>query len=537
MKKKPYLWFYQDPDEFREWKFLNSLSTADLKTFDAKVKEKIERFGNIYFYRPIPKLLPFHEDTNDTRLIHGNNGSGKSIAAAADTGYEFIGFSPYRDVPAPDFGSRLIWIITTDYKIQTDSSQLILFSNVASPVRDIGLLPSIDFLEDAGFEVSWENKQKNILGGLLNPWDGTQLQFKSMEQRTQSLAAAPVDFAWGDEIIPYEKYDEIQARLMRKHGRFIMSYLIDKPEDSWTVTELYRQYQADIKTDGVSTLSFFFVSIEDNTYLDQEDIAKRKKKYTEEGRTWRFSEGGQFVICPRGQVVYEDFVPEHHIRLGLWKTFDPLSTLFRVWDLGAKNPCCTGFQIDELNRKRILFTILGENIELRNFIDQVEAKCKDLFPMCMSTFEVLPHDANRRPANGVSAERATDTFRSKGLTEFRVLYVNVEPSIQSANAALGNWIKRQPEILIDADEAMLMQNMMSLYVRDDKGAPKKDGYFEHISDNFKLMITFCKKLTQPSEQGKQEQEWKEWEKKLLRKYGREDLFRNNYQSPDYGEYD
>jgi hypothetical protein len=79
--------------------------------------------------------------------------------------------------------------------------------------------------------------------------------------------------------------------------------------------------------------------------------------------------------------------------------------------------------------------------------------------------------------------------------------------------------------------------MLSLYIRDDKGSPKKDGYFEHVSDNFKLLITFCKKLTQPNEQERQQQEWTTWEKKLLKEHGREDLFRKSYQSPDYGEYD
>src|SRR5690606_7453967 len=106
-------------------------------------REMIERYGNLFFYQPIPKLLDFHKDTNPIRIAHGNNASGKSYAAGAETGYVASGYSPYREIAPPPTGTRVIWVVTANFDIQKDSSQTILFSNLESPVRDIGLFPDI----------------------------------------------------------------------------------------------------------------------------------------------------------------------------------------------------------------------------------------------------------------------------------------------------------------------------------------------------------------------------------------------------------
>lgn len=450
---KKFRWWYEDDTEYRLWTFLNALPKSERESKYKEVcEEKIQRFGNIYFYKPIPKIVPYHEDTNPTRLIYGDNGSGKSYAACADDAYEFIGWSPFRDIPRPDFGTKLIWVVTTDYKIQKSSSQLLLFSNVDSPVRDVGLLPDIDYLESEGFKISWENKAKGILESITAP-NGTRLEFKSMEQKLNSLAAAPLDYGHGDEIVPKDMYDEVQARLLRKHGRFTLSYLIEEPEHSWTVKDIYAHYLNDHKLHGHSPISFYFLGWEDNVYLDSKDIDERRKRFSNTGSTWRFGNGQGFIIRPRGQVLYEDYSAEIHLKEGLYKSFDDLSTLYRVWDLGYLRPACTAWQIDKYNRKRILLSVLGENIQLRDFIEEIEAKCRELFPRCMSTHEVLPHDARRRPATGVSPVRPIDVFDEAGLKSRSIVYVDAEAAILAGNTALGTLIRREPEVLIDMDYA------------------------------------------------------------------------------------
>jgi len=494
LPKKRFLWWYQDPDLYKEWEFLNALPPPDKIRFAGKMEEMRKRYGNIYFYTPIPKLRAYHEDVNTQKYAYGNNGSGKSMAAAAETAFEFIGWSPFRTIPPPDFGSKLLWIASTDSNIQKDSSQLIFFSDILSPSRDIGLLPAPEQLEEYGFEILWEEKGK--IGSIVDPWIGTTLVFKSMESKLNSFAGAPLDWGWIDEVIPAEKHDELLARILRKHGRLTMSFLIQEAEDHYAFTSLYQEYQNDLRLKGSSDISFYFLEIEDNIYLDQEDIARRKKKFTAEGRSWRFSKGGFFPVEPKGIIVYEDYSPQLHDKEKLVAEFDNLSTLYRVWDLGYEHPCCTGFQIDRYNRKKIMFCLLGDNIQLRNFIDEVDAKTRELFPRCMSTHEILPHDANSTDKRGVTKERAVDVFREKGLNDYSVIYVSVETSIVACNMALGNIIKREPEIQIDIEHASLFVNMLSLYTRDTKGKPKRDKKFEHPSDNFKLLIQYCKRLPQ-----------------------------------------
>ena len=139
-----------------------------------------------------------------------------------------------------------------------------------------------------------------------------------------------------------------------------------------------------------------------------------------------------------------------------------------------------------------------------------------------------------RPKTGVTADRGTDIFKSKKL-DYSVVYVSVEPSIVACNSALGNWISRQPEILIDADEAILFQNMLSLYTRDTHGKPKRDKYFEHMSDNFKLMMTYCKRLNQGKENDKDLRSINErWKGKSVLELKEESL--PDYVRETYGEY-
>lgn len=499
MAKKQFLWWHQDPDEYKEWLFLNSLDVKGQEKFAKQIADKRLKYGNLYFYKPIPKLEPFHKDNSPQRNIYGNNGSGKSMAGAADTGYEWIGFSPFRDIPRPDFGSRLIWVATTDYGIQLDSSQLLLFADVLSPAKDIGLLPDPEILEDHGFEIVWENKRKGVLNSVVNPWDGSRIVFKSMESKTNSFAGAPLDYGWIDEIIPAEKYDELLARTLRKHGRLTMTFLIKDANESYTFNTLYKNYQDDLKRDGHSSTSFYFVAIEDNTYLDQEDIARRKKKFTSEGSRWRFTEGGFFPIEPEGQLLYHEYDSEYHVREGLIREFDPLTTLYRVWDLGWSHPCCTFFQIDKLNRKKFLLTILGHEIELRAFLDQIQAETNLMFPGCLSTHEILPHDAARRSATGVSAERPIDIFDERGLFDRSIIKLSINTSIQWVNKALANRIQKVPEILLDQDYTTDLQNALTFMVREENGNIKKDERLSHPSDNMKLAITYCMRQERTSE--------------------------------------
>lgn len=486
-------WWWEDEDELKVWKHLNALSPQQRKEnkYADLCREVVQRYGNIYFYRPIPKLLPFHQDENPSVFIHGNNGSGKTYAAVAErVCYPTVGWSPYREIKPPPFGGRTIWIVTTSFKIQKASSQLILFSDLDAPERDIGLFPALEYLESVGVNISWEDKGKGILNNIQFP--GVRIEFKSMEQRAFNLAGAAVDDVLLDEAAPAEVYDECQARILRKNGHLTMSFLLDDAASSYVVQDIYPEYEKELKKYDKSDKSFYFVEVEDNVYLDPQEVRARKANISVEGRTWRFSKGGKFDISPKGVLIYENYDEGTHLKGDLTEQFDQMKVLYRVWDLGYNAPCCTAFQLDKYNRAKIMFSRLGTKIQLVNFIEEVEALTRELMPDVLTTQEILPHDARR--TYDTSPLTSENIFHNKGLKNTSMIYVNAEPAIVKVNELFSKLIKGQPAIQIDAEHANLVANCCSLYTRDEKTGKPPKGMYSHVSDNLKLMGSFIARL-------------------------------------------
>lgn len=447
----------------------------------------MERYGNIYFYKPNPKVIPFHQDQSPNRNIHGNNGSGKSYAAGADACYIVTGRSPYREIKPPPFGSRVIWIVTTSFKIQKSSSQLILFSDVESAVRDIGLLPPLEHLESMGVKVAWEDRAKGILSSVKFP--GCLIEFKSMEQQAFNMAGAAVDNIWLDEVAPAPIYDEATTRVLRKNGQVTMSFLLDDAAASYVVTDLYEDFKKAEKDGRKSTTSFYFLAIEDNEYLDPQEVKVRKQAVSTEGRAWRFSDGGYFDVSPKGTIIHENFAPNIHVADDLIDEFDSLEILYRCWDLGKNVPACMIWQLDRFNRTKIYAQLCGNDIQLVNFIDEVEALCNRLFPSRLAMQELIPHDARR--LYDTADFTAEQIFHRKGLKDTLMIYIREEPALAKANELLGQTIKRVPAVRIDSEFANNVINCMTLHTRDDKtGKPAKHPLFSHITDNIKMWAMF-----------------------------------------------
>lgn len=490
-------WWHQDPQEMKVWEKLNALSKEDRESkYKDLCDEMVRKYGNIYFFKPHEQQEPVLRDVHIVVNVHGQNSGGKSYAVGAKTAYNIIGWSPYETVPSPQFGTRVVWIITTTYQIQTNSSQTILFSNPDAPLKDIGLLPPIPMLEAQGAKVVWEKGEKaGILKSITMP-DGTKIEFRSMESGSFSLAGAAVDLVWIDEICPQDVYNELVTRVLRKNGRVLMSYLVGgkpinkKIPGAWVVDELYPQHERKVSESGYDDMSFHFFIVEKNTALDPEQVKKIRELTTPEERAWRFSAGGKFNIKVDGRRVWGNYKGETHLYEGLLDNkLDEFDILYRVWDLGSRRPCCTMFQIDKYNRVKIFSTVLGDNEILHEFIPRIQRHIQVLFSGIGGFYELLPHDAKRRDGN--SPKSAEMVFRDYGCRNLEVIYVHVEEAIRAGNTYLGRLIGGVPAVQVDPLHAALMGSCLELYTRDpDSGDPIKDKYYEHVSDNFKLIMQF-----------------------------------------------
>jgi phage terminase large subunit-like protein len=491
-----FIWWWQDKKEYALWKKLNSLSleARESKKYKEICKLMIERYGNIYFYKPYPKQEAVHRDTSRYIFVHGDNSSGKSYCVASEIAYEVVGWSPYKEIRKPKYGHKLIWIFTPTFAIQKASSQVHLFSTDSEV--DIGLLPRLEKIEEYGGRVIWQKHEKGALESVTFP-DGTRIEFKSAEQKALTVASAGVDVVWADELIPKTIYNECIARIIRKDGRFIVSFIVDNPYDNYVVQELYTQYERDIAEKGYSQRSFHFFAIEDNLSLSPDTIEEKKAQFTEDERVWRFS-GGKFMIHVFGDRVYPSFDEKLHVKDDLYTQYDPTRTIWRAWDLGRKRPVCIAGQFDKFGRLLVFFSHMGKDIQLIDFIEEVSRLTKEILPKAKFFFEILPHDARRGSDLTRHPVTAETIFQAKGLVT-EVMYLHREYAIDIVEDKLRQLKGGEAIIQIDSKYAHPLITCLQAYTRDEKGNPREDGYFENLSDAFKLLVSFLFKNLSESE--------------------------------------
>jgi phage terminase large subunit-like protein len=467
-------WWWKDKKMLALWNKIHNMTQEEFAKIDPKVKSDLQYwYGNLFFFKPYPAQKPIVNDDAFSVYIHGNNSSGKSYVAAAKTAYNIIGWNPYYKIPEPKYGNRIIWAFSPSFDIQRTSSQVHLFST--DTPNDIGLLPSIESIEKRGGKVAWG---KNRCIDFVRFWDGTLLEFKSAEMKTQNLQASGIDFCWFDECPPNIMHDEILARLLRKSGKMTMSFIVEDATANYIVQDIYARQGDDPDT------SFHFIDVYDNLSLEEAEIDRYKKRFTENAMHWRFSEGGKFQLQPKGALVYPDF-SERHVVDDLVEQYDPLRTLWRSWDMGFVRPACVGYQIDKFGRKNILFSLMGHNIQLTDFIDEVESYCNEVLPKVMQTMDILPHDANRK--YDVSPHSALDIFHTKGLHNVDTIYVKREMSHAQANDELKKFTKGEPMVRLDSKHCTILCQALAVYTRHETtGDPRKDNYYEHVSDAYKL---------------------------------------------------
>lgn len=480
-------WWWEDKVELALWKKLNSLTPEERQSpkYREICQEKVNLYGNIYFFKPFPAQLPVHKDINSLIFIHGNNSSGKSYCAAAYTAYEVIGWSPYRPVKPAKYGQKRIWAFSPSFDIQRSSSQVHLFST-DSP-NDIGLLPKLSVIEEYGGKVIWAGKK--ILDMVEFPGGQVVLEFKSAEQRMLNISASGVDFVWLDECPPAHIYDECWARVIRKDGRMIMSFLVEDAQSNYVVNDLYPSYLEEIREHGKSNKSFYFFTIEDNLALNPDEIETKKNQFRTSSRLWRFSEGGMFYVAPKGMRVYSNFSPDIHVKDNLLEQVDKLRTLWRFWDLGRERPACLWVQVDRWGRFRYLYAHMGYQRQLTDYIDDMNDELRRLIPEIYNVVEVLPHDAKRRyDVSPLSSEDIFLAKRPKLQTE--CIYVKSEVAVDLANDRLRLLRDGEPLIQIDSKYCTLLIQCLELYTRNEDGSLRHDDYYSHISDCFKMSIFY-----------------------------------------------
>jgi len=488
-------WWWKDKREMKIWNKLNSIPPEKRSTskYTDLIDEKIRLYGNIYFFKPLSQCEAFMSDESLIKVLHGNNGSGKSYQAGADFCYEFMGWSPYREVRPIQFGQKVMWAFSPTQKTQRESSQVVLFAiGDKATQRDIGLLPKLEDIEILGGKVVWEDKRKRILDNVEFP-DGTVMYFKTMEMSLLSISAAAVDTTWYDELPPQSKFDEGVTRVIRKDGSVIMSCLVESAEDSYLVQDFYTRYEDDIKNNIHTDFSFHFITIEGNTELKIADLESRKRNISTQGSEWRFSKEGRFNVNPKGTRVWGSFHYDPHALFpDLLTSYDPMKAIVLFWDLGRY--AVIGLQSDDWGNINYLFSIYRKDVQLSDMIEIVDQYIDENVNDVIGELHVIPHDANRQTKLTRVPTSTRKIMEEEYHKQVKVIYIDAESSIQTGNTLLKRMDESgKPKLKFDPQNCSDLINALNLHVRNDNGKPKEGPKIKDFTDAFKLSISFIEK--------------------------------------------
>jgi PBSX family phage terminase large subunit len=193
---------------------------------------------------------------------------------------------------------------------------------------------------------------------------------------------------------------------------------------------------------------------------------------------------GKSGFIPDGRPFYEGFREEIHT--GEF-TFNQNKELIGSWDFGFHHPAFTVHQIDDMGRWYVLAELMGSEITIDKFCDQVRAFINLRFP----NTEHWRHFGDPACAqhNDKSEKTSWQICKEKGfhLTCHQSTYRTRKELI---DRKLSTMINGKPTMLVDKSCRIVIDGMLGGYhypeikpgqaTTDNYEVPFRDGYYEHL---------------------------------------------------------
>jgi hypothetical protein len=193
----------------------------------------------------LPTQLDFHKDTAWCRLLFGGNRSGKSRGAAQEFFYWFSGTHPHQPTPK----RPRIWILSAEYRT--------IYEGIWSHLKAV--IPPWT-IERVGSKIpGWD------IPSFLEAKSGARIDFISAQggmDTRRKLQAAEINVLGIDEEISSDLWIELQARLLTRGGKVVVSATLIESEE-WLL-QLENEAEA-----GSPDVAVFRLNTEDNQYNDQ----------------------------------------------------------------------------------------------------------------------------------------------------------------------------------------------------------------------------------------------------------------------------
>jgi len=202
---------------------------------------------------------------------------------------------------------------------------------------------------------------------------------------------------------------------------------------------------------------------------------------------------GEWGHVTFGERIYAEFGPQLH---GRSCHYNPDYPVLRGWDFGYLFPAVVFAQLDSKGRVRVLAELMGKNRLIDYFGEDVLTLGEKLFPGAKYEDYGDPAGAHKDP-RGVTDRTAIQVLREKFSIQVRYRDVLIRQGLDLIRRYLARIIEGEPAIQVNRDSCPILmegfsggyackQNKDGSLLRDE---PKDDGYFEHLQDAFRSIMT------------------------------------------------
>jgi hypothetical protein len=193
---------------------------------------------------------------------------------------------------------------------------------------------------------------------------------------------------------------------------------------------------------------------------------------------------GKSGFIPDGRPFYEGFREEIHA--GDF-TFNKDKELIGSWDFGFHHPAFTVHQIDDMGRWYVLAELLGNEITINNFCDQVQTFINSRFPGTANWKHY--GDPACKQHNDKSEKTSWQVCKEKGF-DITCNQSTYRTRKEIIDRKLSTLINGKPTMLVDRSCKILIDGLLGGYHYPELKpgqannerfeAPFRDGYYEHI---------------------------------------------------------
>lgn len=303
--------------------------------------------------------------------------------------------------------------------------------------------------------------------------NGSEIIFRELKDGI-GLGSLNLGWFYVDEAEQIDEtiFERLKGRLSLAYVGRQCGWLTSNPPniDHW----LYKQFE---KSNDPDYFTVHAMTYENREYLPEGyiiDLEKMppswRKKYLE----------GQYGFTPDGKPFYDGFQEDMHKRQ---LQHNPEKPILRGWDYGYHHPACVISQIDNNDRWCILKEVMGTDILLDKFADNMIAICNEHYPNC----EFLDYgDPAGNQVNDKSEKTSVAILHSKGIkvhsrkSEYRQRKEIIEKK-------LGTIINGIPALIVDESCKIIIDGFLGGYhypmpteLKPIVEIPEDDGFYEHL---------------------------------------------------------